>query len=141
MKTRTHNMSPQVYARIAAVLYLVVIAAGIIAQMVIGGRIVVDSDADLDDAVLGTVHSAFGYQGQKCSAASRVIVIGDGYEAFVRRVVEAARSLTIGMPEDPGSFMGPVIDARARYNVFAALSIMARHQHRHLWQAEQAARA
>lgn len=89
----------------------------------LGGKnaIIVDSDADLDDAVLGTLASAFGYQGQKCSAASRVIVVGDLYAEFVRRLVEAARSIRIGMPEDPGSFMGPVIDARAYENIHAAI--------------------
>ena len=65
----------------------------VIAEM--GGKnaIVVDDDADLDDAVRGTVASAFGYQGQKCSAASRAIVIGDLYESFVERLAEAAASL------------------------------------------------
>jgi RHH-type proline utilization regulon transcriptional repressor/proline dehydrogenase/delta 1-pyrroline-5-carboxylate dehydrogenase len=89
----------------------------------LGGKnaIIVDTDADLDDAVVGTVASAFGYQGQKCSAASRVIVVGKGYDEFTRRLVEAARSVTIGMPEEPGMFMGPVIDARARDNIRKAI--------------------
>jgi RHH-type proline utilization regulon transcriptional repressor/proline dehydrogenase/delta 1-pyrroline-5-carboxylate dehydrogenase len=89
----------------------------------LGGKnaVIIDSDADLDDAVLGTVASAFGYQGQKCSAASRVIAVGSVHDEFVRRVVEAARSLTIGMPEDPGNFMGPVIDARACENIRKAI--------------------
>jgi RHH-type proline utilization regulon transcriptional repressor/proline dehydrogenase/delta 1-pyrroline-5-carboxylate dehydrogenase len=81
----------------------------------LGGKnaILIDSDADVDDAVVGTVASAFGYQGQKCSACSRVIVLDSVYEAFVARLVEAARSLKIGMPDDPASFMGPVIDEKA----------------------------
>jgi RHH-type proline utilization regulon transcriptional repressor/proline dehydrogenase/delta 1-pyrroline-5-carboxylate dehydrogenase len=89
----------------------------------LGGKnaIIVDSDADLDDAVVGTVASAFGYQGQKCSAASRVIVVGNGYEEFVRRLVEAARSVTVGMPEDPTSYMGPVIEERACINIRKAI--------------------
>jgi RHH-type transcriptional regulator, proline utilization regulon repressor / proline dehydrogenase / delta 1-pyrroline-5-carboxylate dehydrogenase len=93
----------------------------VIAEM--GGKnaIVVDSDADLDDAVLGTVVSAFGYQGQKCSAASRVIVLEDVHDAFVRRLVEAGRSLRIGMPEDPATFLGPVIDRTARDRIRAAI--------------------
>lgn len=89
----------------------------VIAEM--GGKnaLIIDSDADLDEAVLGTVASAFGYQGQKCSACSRVIVLAPVYDAFVARLIEATRSLTIGPPEDPGNFMGPVVDARAQQNI------------------------
>lgn len=89
----------------------------VIAEM--GGKnaIIIDQDADLDDAIPGTVHSAFGYQGQKCSAASRVIVVGDLYEVFLERLVEATRSLTIGDPRQPGHFMGPVIDAEAQARI------------------------
>jgi len=85
----------------------------VIAEM--GGKnaIIVDADADLDDAVPGVLQSAFGYQGQKCSAASRVIVVGGLYAVFVERLVEAAQSLTVGDPQQPGNFMGPVIDAVA----------------------------
>src|SRR5205085_6966893 len=82
----------------------------VIAEM--GGKnaIIVDSDADLDEAVSGVVKSAFGYQGQKCSACSRAIVIGEVYEPFLRRLVEATKSLKIGPAEDPASAVGPVID-------------------------------
>jgi len=85
----------------------------VIAEM--GGKnaIIVDADANLDDAVPGVVRSAFGYQGQKCSAASRVIVVGELYTAFMERLVAATRSLTIGDPQQPGNFLGPVIDAKA----------------------------
>jgi RHH-type proline utilization regulon transcriptional repressor/proline dehydrogenase/delta 1-pyrroline-5-carboxylate dehydrogenase len=85
----------------------------VIAEM--GGKnaIIVDADANLDDAVPGVVRSAFGYQGQKCSAASRVIVDGKLYDTFVERLVAAAQSLTIGDPQQPGHFLGPVIDAAA----------------------------
>ncbi len=88
----------------------------VIAEM--GGKnaIVVDADADLDLAVSEVIVSAFHYQGQKCSAASRVIVLEAAYDEFVRRLVEATRSLVVGPPEDPGTRVGPVItaDARAR---------------------------
>jgi len=82
----------------------------VIAEM--GGKnaIIIDSDADLDDAVTGTLSSAFGFQGQKCSAASRVIVLEHIYNKFLRRLLEATESLTIGDPRDPSNFMGPVID-------------------------------
>jgi RHH-type proline utilization regulon transcriptional repressor/proline dehydrogenase/delta 1-pyrroline-5-carboxylate dehydrogenase len=71
--------------------------------------------------VLGTVTSALGYQGQKCSAASRVIVLDGLYDKFVHRLAEATRSLLIGPPEDPGNFIGPVIDGRARGGIERAI--------------------
>ena len=89
----------------------------VIAEM--GGKnaIVVDADADLDLAVSEVVVSAFHYQGQKCSAASRVIVLEAAYDEFVRRLVEATRSLVVGPPEDPGTRVGPVITADARAKI------------------------
>jgi RHH-type transcriptional regulator, proline utilization regulon repressor / proline dehydrogenase / delta 1-pyrroline-5-carboxylate dehydrogenase len=85
----------------------------VIAEM--GGKnaIIIDDDADLDEAVLGVVKSAFGYQGQKCSACSRVIVLAAVYDQFLTRLVEATRSLKIGPAEDPATSVGPVIDAEA----------------------------
>ena len=89
----------------------------VIAEM--GGKnaIIIDADADLDAAIPGVLASAFGYQGQKCSAASRVIVVGEGYEAFLERLIEATRSLTAGDPAQPGHFLGPVIDAVAQARI------------------------
>ncbi|MGJ5628070.1 L-glutamate gamma-semialdehyde dehydrogenase [Nostoc sp. CALU 1950] len=86
----------------------------VIAEM--GGKnaIIVDESADLDQAVVGVVQSAFGYSGQKCSAASRVIVLQPIYDAFVQRLVEATKSLNIGEAELPSTQVGPVIDANAR---------------------------
>jgi RHH-type transcriptional regulator, proline utilization regulon repressor / proline dehydrogenase / delta 1-pyrroline-5-carboxylate dehydrogenase len=80
-----------------------------------GGKnaVIVDSDADLDEAIVDTVYSAFGYQGQKCSACSRLIVLEENYDRVVKRLVEAAASLRIGNPEDPGITVGPVIDETA----------------------------
>jgi RHH-type proline utilization regulon transcriptional repressor/proline dehydrogenase/delta 1-pyrroline-5-carboxylate dehydrogenase len=85
----------------------------VLAEM--GGKnaIIVDDDADLDDAVRGTAISAFGYQGQKCSACSRVIVLEAIYDQFLTRLVEATRSLKIAPAEDPASTVGPLIDADA----------------------------
>lgn len=86
----------------------------VIAEM--GGKnaIIVDESADLDQAVIGVVQSAFGYSGQKCSACSRVIVHTAIYDSFVRRFTEATKSLNIGAAELPGTKVGPVIDANAR---------------------------
>ncbi|MBL8879472.1 MAG: L-glutamate gamma-semialdehyde dehydrogenase [Phycisphaerales bacterium] len=82
----------------------------VIAEM--GGKnaAIVDSDADLDEAVKGVLHGAFGYAGQKCSACSRAIVLDGAYERFLPRLVEAARSLTVGPADDQGTFVPPVID-------------------------------
>jgi RHH-type proline utilization regulon transcriptional repressor/proline dehydrogenase/delta 1-pyrroline-5-carboxylate dehydrogenase len=86
----------------------------VVAEM--GGKnaIIVDESADLDQAVQGVVQSAFGYSGQKCSACSRVVVLEPIYDAFLRRLVEAARSLNLGPAEHPGTKVGPVIDSHAR---------------------------
>lgn len=85
----------------------------VIAEM--GGKnaLIVDESADLDQAVVGVVQSAFGYSGQKCSACSRVIVLDTIYDTFVRRLVEATRSLNIGAAQSPSTQVGPVIDAAA----------------------------
>lgn len=85
----------------------------VIAEM--GGKnaIIVDSDADLDQAVNGVVHSAFGYAGQKCSACSRVLVVEGIFERFIGRLAEAVRSLPVGRSLDPSTVVGPVIDEDA----------------------------
>ncbi|MFO0969723.1 MAG: L-glutamate gamma-semialdehyde dehydrogenase [Gemmataceae bacterium] len=85
----------------------------------LGGKnaIIVDDDADLDEAVLGVVASAFGYQGQKCSACSRVIVLQDIHDTFLTRLIEATRSLKLAPAEDPGCRVGPVIDGEARERI------------------------
>jgi RHH-type proline utilization regulon transcriptional repressor/proline dehydrogenase/delta 1-pyrroline-5-carboxylate dehydrogenase len=81
----------------------------------LGGKnaIIVDDDADLDEAVHGVTHSAFVYQGQKCSACSRAVVLEGHYTAFLDRLVEATSSLRVGPAEDPGTTVGPVIDGDA----------------------------
>jgi RHH-type transcriptional regulator, proline utilization regulon repressor / proline dehydrogenase / delta 1-pyrroline-5-carboxylate dehydrogenase len=91
----------------------------VVAEM--GGKnaIIVDESADLDQAVQGVVYSAFGYSGQKCSACSRVIVLDSIYDLFVNRLVEATRSLNIGMAELPSTQVGPVIDAAAQNRIQA----------------------
>jgi RHH-type proline utilization regulon transcriptional repressor/proline dehydrogenase/delta 1-pyrroline-5-carboxylate dehydrogenase len=80
-----------------------------------GGKnaVIVDDSADPDQAVAGVRSSAFGYSGQKCSAASRAIVLDGIYDVFLKRLVEATRSLVIGDPIDPGTDIGPVIDEHA----------------------------
>jgi len=77
-----------------------------------GGKdaIVVDEEADLDAAVEGVAVSAFGYQGQKCSACSRAIVSEKIYDKFLEKLVERVRKIKVGSIEDPQNYMGPVIN-------------------------------
>ena len=88
-----------------------------------GGKnaVIIDSDADLDEAVTGVLYSAFGFAGQKCSAASRVIVVEEIYERFVERLVEATKSLRIARAEEPDTYMGPVIDEEAQTRILATI--------------------
>src|SRR5262245_53705845 len=90
-----------------------------------GGKnaIIVDEDADLDEAVVYILESAFGYQGQKCSAASRIILIDEVHDLLLERLVEAVRSLKVGPPEDPRNFIGPVIDAAAHSKIIGYLAL------------------
>lgn len=82
----------------------------------LGGKnaVIVDDDADLDQSVSGVIDSAFGYAGQKCSACSRVVVVDSAYDEFRDRLAAAVRSLCVGPPEDPYTFVPPVISAAAR---------------------------
>ncbi len=93
----------------------------VIAEM--GGKnaIIVDDDADLDEAVLGVIRSAFGYAGQKCSACSRVIILEAAYKPFVDRLIEATKSLKMGAADDPGTKIGPVIDDEARDRILETI--------------------
>jgi RHH-type proline utilization regulon transcriptional repressor/proline dehydrogenase/delta 1-pyrroline-5-carboxylate dehydrogenase len=90
-----------------------------------GGKnaVIVDNDADLDEAVVHTIDSAFGYQGQKCSAASRVILLSEVHDRFLSRLVDAVSSLKIGPPEDPRNAIGPVIDAIAQRRIAEFIEI------------------
>lgn len=88
-----------------------------------GGKncLIVDSDADMDEAVLGCMSSAFGYQGQKCSALSRLIVLQDNYDKFVARLVAAAGSMRVGPAEVPGNMVGPVISREAQQRILGVI--------------------
>jgi 1-pyrroline-5-carboxylate dehydrogenase len=89
----------------------------VVAEM--GGKdsIVVAEDADLDAAADGIVASAFGFQGQKCSACSRAIVVDKVYEAVLQKVVERTRKIGVGDVTDPRYQMGPVVNARAQQKI------------------------
>ncbi len=95
----------------------------VVAEM--GGKdaIIVDREADLDKAVEGVVTSAFGFQGQKCSACSRAIVDESIYEEFIERVVERSKKITVGPPNNPENWMGAVINAAADEKIMSYIEI------------------
>ena len=95
----------------------------VVAEM--GGKnaIIVDDDADLDEAVQGILTSAFGYAGQKCSACSRVIGVGRVYARLVERLADAARTLPVGPADAPGTIVGPVIDEASRERILGYVDL------------------
>lgn len=82
----------------------------------LGGKnaIIVDEDADLDAAVAGILHSAFGFQGQKCSALSRLLVHQNCYDKLRDRLIASIKNFSIGKAEDVNARVGPVIDAESQ---------------------------
>jgi RHH-type proline utilization regulon transcriptional repressor/proline dehydrogenase/delta 1-pyrroline-5-carboxylate dehydrogenase len=90
-----------------------------------GGKnaIILDEDADLDEAVLQVLHSAFGYQGQKCSACSRVVAVGNVHDRFVQRLAAALDTYEIGPPEDPRYVFGPLITREAQQKTLGYIEI------------------
>lgn len=89
----------------------------------LGGKnpAIVTNNADLDDAAQGVIRSAFGLQGQKCSAASRIYVQEGIYDEFVAKVKALTEKLTIGDPTDKKVFMGPVIN-KSSYEDFKSFT-------------------
>jgi len=90
-----------------------------------GGKnaMIVDTDADLDETIMYSIYSAFGFQGQKCSALSRLILLEENYGRVMERLISAAASLRIGNPEQPGIMVGPVIDEAAYRRILEYIEI------------------
>lgn len=90
-----------------------------------GGKnaMIVDTDADLDETIMYSIYSAFGFQGQKCSALSRLILLEENYGRVMERLIPAAASLRIGNPEQPGIVVGPVIDEAAYRRILEYIEI------------------
>src|SRR5438094_516619 len=90
-----------------------------------GGKnaMIVDSDADVGEAIDYSIYSAFGYQGQKCSALSRLILLEENYDRVMERLIPAAASLRIGNPEEPSMMVGPVIDEAAYRRILDYIEI------------------
>jgi 1-pyrroline-5-carboxylate dehydrogenase len=94
-------------------------------QLEMGGKnaVVVDETADLELAAQGITASAFGFQGQKCSAGSRAVVVASAYDEVVSRVLELAGRLKVGDPVDPEVTVGPVIDGAAEEKILDYLQL------------------
>jgi len=90
-----------------------------------GGKdcVVVDETAELEAASSGAVTSAFGFQGQKCSAGSRIIVVENVYDEMVQLIKVKTEALTVGDPTDPDNYMGPVINEEAMAKILKYIDI------------------
>ncbi|MBV9035921.1 MAG: aldehyde dehydrogenase family protein, partial [Acidobacteriaceae bacterium] len=90
-----------------------------------GGKdaIIVDRETDIDQAVLGVLYSAFGYQGQKCSACSRAIVDESIYDEFLNKLKVKAEALTVGPSDEINNYMGPVINSRAKESILKYIEL------------------
>jgi len=95
----------------------------VVAEM--GGKdlIIVDSEADIDSAVAGVRTSAFGYQGQKCSACSRLILDDKIYDKFMKKFIPTVEAITVGPVEKHENYMGPVINESAYNSILEYIKI------------------
>ncbi|MBI2341735.1 MAG: L-glutamate gamma-semialdehyde dehydrogenase, partial [Deltaproteobacteria bacterium] len=95
----------------------------VVAEM--GGKdaIIVDSETDLEVAATGIVSSAFGFQGQKCSACSRAIIVEDVYDEVLKKIVEKAKTIKVGPTEDFNNYMGPVVNKKALDSILGYIEI------------------
>jgi RHH-type proline utilization regulon transcriptional repressor/proline dehydrogenase/delta 1-pyrroline-5-carboxylate dehydrogenase len=99
----------------------------VVAEM--GGKncVIVDADADLDEAVPAIVDSAFGYAGQKCSAASRVLAHEEVYEKLLERLAGATKALIVGQADDFATEVPPVIEREAQERIASYARLAGRH--------------
>ncbi|CAM3996055.1 L-glutamate gamma-semialdehyde dehydrogenase [Mesobacillus zeae] len=121
--TGSRDVGLRIYKRAAELNEGQVWLKRVIAEM--GGKdtLVVDSDADLELAAQSIVASAFGFSGQKCSAGSRAVIVEDVYDQVLNRAVELTNQLTLGNPEEQGTYMGPVIDQSAYNKIMEYIEI------------------
>ncbi|MBP8255682.1 MAG: proline dehydrogenase family protein [Opitutaceae bacterium] len=101
-----------------------------------GGKnaLIIDNDADLDEAIPAALSSAFGFTGQKCSALSRLLVLEEIYDEFVRRLLGAAGAIPVGDPAEPATVIGPVIDGDAQRKILRYIE-QGRGEAQLAWQA------
>ena len=101
-----------------------------------GGKnaMIIDNDADLDEAIPAALYSAFGFAGQKCSALSRLIVLADVHDHFVERFLSACPALPVGDPALPGTIVNPVIDDAAQKSILGYIEA-GKQESKLAWQA------
>jgi RHH-type proline utilization regulon transcriptional repressor/proline dehydrogenase/delta 1-pyrroline-5-carboxylate dehydrogenase len=104
-----------------------------------GGKnaLIIDNDADLDEAIPAALYSAFGYAGQKCSALSRLIVLEGVYDKFVERFLSGCPSFPVGDPALPGTIVNPVIDEAAQKSILGYIET-GKKECKLAWQAKLA---
>ncbi len=95
----------------------------VILEMGAKNAIIVDADADLDEAIKGILASALSYAGQKCSAAARIIVLDAAHDRFMDRFVAAVRSKGVGPADEPTTAIPPVIDREAFDSIRAYIEL------------------
>src|SRR5262245_66577206 len=90
-----------------------------------GGKdaIIVDREADVESAATGVVQSAYGYQGQKCSACSRAIVDERVYDEFLEKLKARVAGIQVGPSEDPPNYLGPVISDSAPRSILNYIEV------------------
>jgi len=101
-----------------------------------GGKnaMIIDNDADLDEAIPAVLYSAFGFAGQKCSALSRLIVLEDVYDRFMERFLAACPTVPVGDPALPGTIVNPVIDEAAQKSILGYIEA-GKKESKLAWQA------
>ncbi|HEY5551266.1 MAG TPA: proline dehydrogenase family protein, partial [Opitutaceae bacterium] len=102
-----------------------------------GGKnaMIIDNDADLDEAIPAALYSAFGFAGQKCSALSRLIVLEGVHDKFVERFLAACPTIPVGDPSLPGTIVNPVIDDAAQRSILGYIEA-GKKESKLAWQAE-----
>jgi 1-pyrroline-5-carboxylate dehydrogenase len=95
----------------------------VVAEM--GGKdsLIIDDQANLDEAAAATVVSAFGFQGEKCSACSRAIVVEKVYDGFISLLKKRVETIKVGDAKDFSNYMGPVINISAKENILKYIRI------------------
>lgn len=90
-----------------------------------GGKdcVVVDETADIDMAAKAAVTSAFGFQGQKCSAGSRIIAVKEIYDELLEKMIKETKKITVGDVSNPGNWLGPVINEGAMKKILSYIEI------------------